>query len=725
MARRTIAEILELARTNPSALTIEEAAFIHRSAKKPISGQAAYARHKLAAAARQANISAAGREIGDIPSVADPERKAACAKSIRAFGEAYFKPIFYLPFAPDHLQVIATMERSIANGGQFAIAMPRGSGKTALIETACLWAALYGYCRYVVVIAANTTCVVAIMDSLRTSLETNDLLAEDFPEVCFPIHALKFTHNLAAGQRYHGQPTRISLAAKKIILPTMPDSRASGVIITCSGMTAGSIRGQKHKLVNGEIVRPDLAFIDDPQTPESAHSPLQCARREAILAGDVMGMAGPARKMTALMATTVICPDDMADRLLNRQIHPDWQGTRTKFIYAFPTNEKLWERYADIRADALRADGDIQKATDFYRENRAEMDAGAVVAWPEKFDPNEISAVQKAMDLRIKNEEAFWAEYQNEPKPALIAGQEPSLTPAEIRAKINGRARAGVPLPCQHLTAFIDIQAKILYWLVAAWEDDFTGYVIDYGSYPKQTRAHYTANDARPTLATLAPKTGREGSIYAGLQALADALLGRAWPRDDGAAMRITRCLIDANWGESTDVVYQFCRQSAHAALLLPAHGKFVGASSTPFSEFHKRAGETIGYHWRLPKIGTGRPVRHVIVDTNYWKTFCAARLAVAMGDRGCLSLFGANGEEHRMLAEHLTAEYRVRTSAAGRTVDEWKTHPNRPENHWLDCLVGAAAAASMLGAQLPGTVTAKKSLRNRKHYTQEQLRRA
>jgi len=32
--------------------------------------------------------------------------------------------------------------------------------------------------------------------------------------------------------------------------------------------------------------------------------------------------------------------------------------------------------------------------------------------------------------------------------------------------------------------------------------------------------------------------------------------------RDDGAMMRIGRCLIDANWGQSTDVVYQFCRQS-------------------------------------------------------------------------------------------------------------------------------------------------------------------
>ena len=58
---------------------------------------------------------------------------------------------------------------------------------------------------------------------------------------------------------------------------------------------------------------------------------------------------------------------------------------------------------------------------------------------------------------------------------------------------------------------------------------------------------------------------------------------------------------------------------------------------------------------------------------------------------------------DHRLLAEHLTAEYRVRTSAKGREVDEWKAKVGRPDNHWLDCLVGCAAAASVLGAVLFG----------------------
>jgi hypothetical protein len=92
-----------------------------------------------------------------------------------------------------------------------------------------------------------------------------------------------------------------------------------------------------------------------------------------------------------------------------------------------------------------------------------------------------------------------------------------------------------------------------------------------------------------------------------------------------------------------------------------------------------------------------------VLFDTNFWKTFVHARLAVPMGDRGCLSLFGDKPEQHRLLAEHLTAEYRVKTEGRGRTVDEWKQRPERGDNHWLDCLVGCAVAASMQGTVLLG----------------------
>jgi len=84
------------------------------------------------------------------------------------------------------------------------------------------------------------------------------------------------------------------------------------------------------------------------------------------------------------------------------------------------------------------------------------------------------------------------------------------------------------------------------------------------------------------------------------------------------------------------------------------------------------------------------------------------------MGDPGCLSLYGRDKNCHRLLADHLTAEYRVRVEAQNRVIDEWKSRATHPDNHWFDCLVGCAVAASMQGAVLQGTASAAKPKRQR-----------
>jgi hypothetical protein len=116
------------------------------------------------------------------------------------------------------------------------------------------------------------------------------------------------------------------------------------------------------------------------------------------------------------------------------------------------------------------------------------------------------------------------------------------------------------------------------------------------------------------------------------------------------------------------------------------------------------RSGEIFGKVGKFPSIGGGTVYSYRIYDTNWWKSFVHARLAVALGDRGCLSIFGNNFEPHRLLSEQLTAEYYVKTEGRGRTVDEWKSRPDQPDNHWFDCLVGASMAASMQGCVLFGT---------------------
>ena len=674
-----------------------------RHAPKPDpEGLTGYDAMKEQARARNALLSLSGRDIGDLPAVINPERKQQAGESFQYFCETYFPLSFHLAWSPDHLKVIAKIEEAVLHGGLFALAMPRGSGKTTIAECACLWAILFGHREFIALIGASEVHAEEMLDSIKMELDGNELLLEDFPEAVYPIQRLEGIANRCTGQLYQGERTHISWTAKEIVMPTMPASKASGAIVKVAGIT-GRIRGMKFKRADGRTVRPSLVILDDPQTDESARSPSQCAQRESILAGAVLGLAGPGNKISGIMPCTVIRPDDMADRILDRDKHPQWQGDRTKMVYTFPTNEKLWQQYGQVRAEALRNERGLAEATEFYRKHRAAMDEDAVIAWPERFNPDELSAVQHAMNLKLQNEAAFFAEYQNEPLPETTADDD-LLTADQIAGKTCGLPQHLVPVGCNHLTMFIDVQQKLLFFVICAWEDDFTGYIIDYGTYPDQKRPYFTLRDATRTLAVAAKGTGLEGSIYAGLEALTADRLSRSWRRDDGAELRIDRCLIDANWGSSTDVVYQFCRQSNHAGIVLPSHGRFVGASSRPFSEYKRKPGERVGLNWRMTNASGKRAVRHVIYDTNYWKSFVQARLVVAQGDPGCLSLFGTSPEAHRMFAEQLTAEYRVKTEGRGRTVDEWKIRPEQSDNHWLDGVVGCAVSASIQGCVLFGT---------------------
>lgn len=649
---------------------------------------------------RQAEQSLAGRDIGPLPEVVNPQRKSDCERNFQLFCESYFPETYSLEWSPDHLKAIEKIETAVLSGGLYALAMPRGSGKSTLTETACLWAMLYGHREFVTLIGATESAALEMLDSIKTELEVNERLAEDFPEVSFPIAQLEGIANRCAGQLYKGERTRITWTSNEIVLPTIEGSKASGVIVRVAGIT-GRIRGMKYKRADGRSVRPSLVIIDDPQTSESAGSLEQTRKRVRVLAGDILGLAGPSSKIAGIMPCTIIRPGDMADIILNRQTHPDWNGEKTKMVYKFPTNTKLWEEYAELRAESLRADGNFQKATDFYLAHREAMDAGAEVSWEARFNHDEVSALQHAMNLKLQDEASFQSEYQNDPLPEDTYDDE-MLTVDEIAAKVNGLAKARVPIACDKITMFIDVQKALLFYVVVAWADDFTGAVLDYGAWPDQHRKQFSLADANPTIQTAFPTAGFEGALYAALASLTDDYLGREWTREDGAMLKIEKALIDANWGQSTDVIYQFCRQSAHAGILLPSHGRYVGAGSKPMTEYRKQPGDKLGLNWMIPNVAGKRAIRHVIYDANFWKSFVHARLAVALADKGNLSLYGRIPGIHQLFAEHLTAEYRVRTTGRGRSVDEWKLKPERNDNHWLDCLAGCAVCGSMLGATLP-----------------------
>lgn len=674
---------------------------------------------------RMLRIRVAGSDIGDIPKVKNPIRKNRCRRDLFRFLTTYFPNSTGLsPFSDDHRRVIAKMQECVLAGGRHLNAVYRGFAKTTISENTALWATLYGHRRFLPVFGADSASAQGIIDSIKLELSENDLLYEDFPEVCHAVRHLEGRAQRAIAQSYQGKLTHTEWKAERLILPTIPGSKASGAIICARGITGG-FRGLKVKLPDGTQQRPDCVILDDIQTDESAGSALQVAKILSTLRKAIVKLGGHRKALAMVCNATVIEQDDVIDLLLR---DATWQSERIPLVRAWPEAHKtLWlDSYATLRKSYDKGKAGDQgrawrEATAFYEANQAAMDAGAVVSWQNCYDPEtETSALQHAYNALIDDgEEAFASEYQVNPLPR-VAVQADDLKAEEVAQRLNRCPRGMVPPDATRLTAFIDVQQDLLFWLVAGWSEGFGGSVVDYGAWPGQSRSYFTLTEARPTISAATGIATLEGSLYAALTRLADQLLGREWPLAEGGGMRVEKCLVDEGWGASTEVVRRFCRQSAHASVLQPSKGYGVTAAMVPMSDWPKKAGERRGLNWvmRAPDGGRGRLV---LFDTNGWKPFVTHRLKQPMGEPGAITLFGDDPHVHRMFADHLTSEYRVETTGRGRTLFEWKRLPNR-ENHLLDCMVGAAVAASILGVT-PGGVPREAVPRRRVPFAEMQRR--
>lgn len=686
-----------------------------RPSKGPAGGTYDAYRERQAAISRAR--SAKGREVGSIPDILDVKRRERCRNSLKLFCETYNPEPFTLEWSEDHLKVIARIEEAALLGALFGFAMPRGSGKTTLARMAALWVLSYAHRRYPFLIGATDTKAKEALDTLRMLIRFLPDYVMDFPEISWPAVCLAGIANRASGQTCGGESTLIEWSADRIVLPTVPppanwpktwklrsDGKVptSGVLVSASGLTGEGIRGSLKTLSTGEMVRPDFVLLDDPQTPESARSETQNMTRLRLVSADVLGMAGPGKSIAAVMPCTVIEQGDMVDEVLTRSKHPMWRGERTGILRSLPKDLAAWDPYFEIYARcAQKEPPDFTESNAYYVRHQAKLEEGAEASWPDRKEEWEVSAIQHAMHLYFRDQDAFWAEYMNKPRSQVVVAVA-ALDADALAKKTTNAPRRMIPRNCTRLTAMVDVDTSLLWYVVLALDERFGGTVVEYGSYPEQLRAYYSKADARPALTTLPgmAKQSQDIAIYAGLEAVTNLILGQSYRQEEtGADLRVEKCLIDANWGPGTELVYEFCRRSPFAALLLPSHGKFIGASSAPMGAWQKRDGERAGWGWRISAVSTGRG-RHVTYDTNQWKTFAAERLRTPFGAAGCISLHAPVPANHRLFGDHCVAEYPVQVTANGRTVDEWKWKPHRPDNHLWDCFVGACVAGHIEGVR-------------------------
>ena len=678
-------------------------------------------RHRDRMAKRSRDEFASVAEIGSIPDVVDPDRRERCRLDLHEFLKTYFPATTgRSPFSEDHLRVIARLQEAATQGGRFFNLVYRGFAKTTISVNTCLWALLYGHRRLVVLIGANRDAAKDLLDQFKAELETNDLLLEDFPEVCVAVRALEGKNQRCKSQSYGGELTRIEWTKDRVVLPTIEGSAASGGAVVTRGITS-SIRGIGHRRADGTQQRPDFVINDDLQTDASAVSPNQVKKRLNTLSKSIIKLAGHNSTIACVVNGTIIERDDLMDRLRDPLQYPGWQGETVQMVRAWSdAHETHWlGEYARLRKSfdpAMPGDQDRAKAeaNEYYLANRAEMDAGCLVSWEHCYDHDlEHSAIQHAYNFLIDDgEDVFASECQQ--NPLRSDEDQEKLTAKDVIHKLSGLARYEVPANAAKLVCYIDTQDDSFWFVVIAWTADFAGYVVDYGAWPDQKTQDASKRKLRTSLGQKykALKT-REARWRAGLSDLCDAVLGREWLDSEGRGHSISVAFVDVADGDSSIEVRSWVRASVKwNKILRPSMGAAMRPGSTAFAD-QKRGKDELrrGLNWVESRDKKIRGGSITTIDTNWWKSFVVNRWKTSSprpaNDRayrpcepGGLYLWGVDPHVHSTFGSHQTSESakRLKDEKSGRSIDFWTLKPAKPDNEFFDGVVGCCVLANVAG---------------------------
>lgn len=194
----------------------------------------------------------------------DPQLDHQGKLSLEAFMLRYLPHHFDKPFCEMHRDLIRACDApSPEKGKRVARIAPRMMGKTSIISLALpLKKLAYQEKYYVLMIGESADTSEANLATLAHECETNERLLEDFP-------------HLAPARDLRGQTMKWT--DRQIVFANFATVRAKGM--------GARMRGMKHRQR-----RPDLAILDDPESPETADTFLKRRRHKRWFGGTFMGL---------------------------------------------------------------------------------------------------------------------------------------------------------------------------------------------------------------------------------------------------------------------------------------------------------------------------------------------------------------------------------------------------------------------------------------------------
>lgn len=612
--------------------------------------------------------------------------------------DTYFAEIFSECWTDDRLAMLHSIIDAAKYGGDQAIAGPRGEGKTTIATHAALYLVVKRLTTFPVIIGKSQGKAQLELKSIKEQLQQNELFIADYPEIGIPFQAVGGWSSRARMQTVVGVNTNLEIAADHLAFPTIereqladwPDCiepASCGQVIYCLGVD-GPVRGTKFR-----SMRPTLAIIDDIEDREAAASDVLIGKNEEIIEQDIAGLGASAERIPRAMLCTVQNRKCIAYRFTDPKTKPSWRGKRYRKMIKPPDRMDLVDQYIEARRGRKTDDPDAREAFRFWRDNRETIEAGCIVSNPYSYskklhadgEPLELSSIQayynRVADVGTKS---VATEIDNDPpEDAGPIGQ--GLTAEIVASRISGLNRFMIPANTVALTAAIDLGKYRCHWVVTAWQQGGTGFIVDYGE-----EAIFGTDRSMNTEAT-------EAVLYESLIDFRTKLLEKQFIDPEGNRKSIDFCMVDS--GNFTQSAYQFCKDMG--GIFHPSKGY------SPYRHRDKHEANTIvGFNLHAKKL----PAHNVWLyelDTDYWKQFVHERFLTPTFDdngsyrRGSLSIFTPEGSRrHSYFAKHITAEELVTEFVEGKgTKQKWR--PMHDDNHWLDATYMAAAAGEACGVKL------------------------
>lgn len=266
----------------------------------------------------------------------------------------------------------------------YAVAAPRGAAKSTVISFADVMHDIcYGLEAFVGIVSNVSSLAEELVGDIYHTLKIRELAPE--------LHDL------------YG-PFSVS-GTKTSFVVHCPYGLPGGTKVQAYSMRS-TVRGHKHA-----GVRFTKMIVDDGEHPDRVRQPANRDADQQHIEKDLMRAGEPG--LVTIMAGTVLCQDSVLQRYLDPGSGGSWEQKHFKSLIKWPDERTgKWEEARQVWADlSLGGANARREALDvFYQANRAELDRGAVVLWPDR---------RPLIDLMVsswENPRSFFAEDQNEPQ---------------------------------------------------------------------------------------------------------------------------------------------------------------------------------------------------------------------------------------------------------------------------------------------------------------------